>query len=266
MTAPRVIATDLDGTLLGPRGALTDRTRTALRAARAQGVALVAVTARPPRVFQEWTALAAALDTAICANGAMVYDPAGQAVTASRTLPAETAAMAAKALRTALPSLRFAVETGFEVVAETGYAKVDSVGDRRTFRDSLTEALAAAPQVVKLLAHVDGGEADLLLAAARGLDLAGVDLSHSGGAGLLEIGPAGVTKAGTLAAWCAGRGIGPEAVVAFGDAPNDVPMLAWAGRSFAVANAHPEAAAAATDRCGSNLDDGVAAAVEALLR
>lgn len=266
MTAPRVIATDLDGTLLNARGVLTDRTRAALHTARAQGTAVVAVTARPPRVFQEWTTLASTLDAAVCANGAMVYAPAEQAVTASRTLPAETAAMTAKALRTALPSLRFAVETGFEVVAETGYAKIDSVGDRREFRDSLAEALAAAPQVVKLLAHVDGGEADTLLEAARGLDLAGVTLSHSGGAGLLEIGPAGVSKAGTLASWCAARGIGPQAVVAFGDAPNDVPMLAWAGRSFAVANAHPEAAAAATGRCGSNLDDGVAEAIEALLR
>ena len=50
--------------------------------------------------------------------------------------------------------------------------------------------------------------------------------------------------------------------------PNDLPMLRWAGRSFAVANAHPDVLAAATDRTGSNDDDGVARvlldAVEAL--
>jgi Cof subfamily protein (haloacid dehalogenase superfamily) len=265
MSTLRVIATDLDGTLLGARGALSDRTLTALKTARSQGIAIAAVTARPPRVFDEWTALAAALDTAICANGAIVYAPAERTVTASRTLPAETAAMAAKRLRTALPSARFAVETGFTVIAETGYAKIDSAGDRREFRDSLDTALADAPQVVKLLAHVDGGEADALLAAARDLDLAGVTLWHSGGAGLLEIGPAGVSKAEALASWCRERDIGPEGVVAFGDAPNDVPMLAWAGRSFAVANAHPEAVAVATDRCGANLDDGVAIVIEGLL-
>lgn len=265
MDALRVIATDLDGTLLGPEGALSGRTLAALGAAREAGIAVVAVTARPPRVFAEWTALAGALEAAICANGAIVYDPAQGAIIASRTLPAETVALVAKTLRAALPHLRFGVESGFAVFAEPGYAKVDSAGDRRIYCDTFEAALAQAPQVVKLLAHVEGGEADLLLAAARGLDLAGVTLSHSGGEGLLELGPARVSKAEALASWCADRGVGPEGVVAFGDAPNDVPMLAWAGRSFAVANAHPEAVAAATGRCGSNVDDGVAAEIEDLL-
>ncbi|MGO2043291.1 MAG: HAD family hydrolase, partial [Cellulosimicrobium funkei] len=63
-------------------------------------------------------------------------------------------------------------------------------------------------------------------------------------------------------------GVAPRDVGAFGDRPNDLPMLRWAGRSFAVANAHPDVLAAATDRTGSNDDDGVARvlldAVEAL--
>ncbi len=46
--------------------------------------------------------------------------------------------------------------------------------------------------------------------------------------------------------------------VAFGDMPNDLPMLAWAGRSFAVANAHHEVLAAADEVIASNDDDGVA--------
>jgi Cof subfamily protein (haloacid dehalogenase superfamily) len=266
MPAPQVIATDLDGTLLGPGRLFTDRTRAALQAARERGVAVVAVTARPPRVFDEWTVLASALDAAICANGAMTYDPAERAVRAMRTLHPEAAALAAKTLRQALPRVRFAVETGFEVIAEADYRRVDSVGDRRRYCETLTEALAAAPQIVKLLVHDPEGHADAVLAAARALDLPGVALSHSGGNGLVEVSATGVDKASALADWCAGRGVGPEGVVAFGDAPNDVPMLAWAGRSFAVANAHPEAVAAASDRCGSNADDGVATVVEALLR
>jgi hypothetical protein len=54
-------------------------------------------------------------------------------------------------------------------------------------------------------------------------------------------------------------------VVAIGDMPNDVPMLQWAGRSFAVANAHAAARAAADDVVGSNDDDAVAALIESLL-
>jgi hydroxymethylpyrimidine pyrophosphatase-like HAD family hydrolase len=198
MSAPQVIATDLDGTLLGPGRVVTERTRSALRAARERGVAVVAVTARPQRVFDEWTDLASVLDAAICVNGAVTFAPATRTVIAMRAMQPETVALAAKSLLSALPSMRFAVETGGEVV--------------------------------------------------------------------LEISASGVSKAAALADWCASRGVGPEGVVAFGDAPNDVPMLAWAGRSFAVANAHPEAVAAATGRCGSNADDGVAAAVESLLR
>lgn len=266
MPAPQVIATDLDGTLLGPGGVLTDRTRSALQAARDRGIAVVAATARPPRVFDEWTALASVLDAAICGNGAMTYAPAERAVLAMRTLHPETAMLAAKSIRQALPRMQFAVETGFEVLAEAGYSWVDSVGDKRVFHDSFGEAVAAAPQIVKLLVRDPEDGSEELLAAARALDLPGVALTYSGGKGLLEAAAATVSKAAALADWCAAIGVGPDGVVAFGDAPNDAPMLAWAGRSFAVANAHPEAALAAKDRCGSNIDDGVAAVIESLLR
>lgn len=262
---PRVIATDLDGTLLAPGGVLTERSRLALQAARGHGIAVLAVTARPPRVFDEWPALAASVDAAICANGAVVYSPERREFEATRTLDAETAAAVAKTLRAALPGVRVAVETGFEVVAEPGYRKVDSVGDRRVFVETVDEVFTAATQIVKLLVHDADGGADAMLAAARAVALPGVHLSHSGGAGLLEITAADVSKAAALAAWCATHGVDAADVIAFGDMPNDVPMLQWAGRSFAVAGAHPEAAEAATDRCGSNADDGVAHVIEAML-
>nr|BFF27184.1 hypothetical protein GCM10025732_51490 [Glycomyces mayteni] len=82
---------------------------------------------------------------------------------------------------------------------------------------------------------------------------------------VLEYNADTVNKGDALAAWCAERGIGAEAVVAFGDMPNDVTMLAWAGRSYAMAGAPPEVAAAAGFAAASNTDDGVAQVVEALL-
>ena len=72
-------------------------------------------------------------------------------------------------------------------------------------------------------------------------------------------------KATTLARLCAERGIAAEEVVAFGDMPNDLPMLAWAGTAYAVANAHPDVLAAVDRRTASNDDDGVALVVESLL-
>ncbi|GAA2124114.1 HAD family hydrolase [Glycomyces algeriensis] len=265
MNPPRVIATDLDGTLLAPGRILTERSRLALHAARAQGIAVVAVTARPSRVFAEWPELAACLDAAICANGAIVYDPARRVIETAHTIEPETAAATAKILRSALPGTRIAVETGALVVAEPGYRKVDTVGDNRLFVDTFDEVFTAADSIVKLLVHDPDGRADAMLAAARAVVLPGVHLSHSGGEGLLEITAPDVSKSTALAAWCAARGIGPAEVTAFGDMPNDVPMLRWAGRSFAVAGAHPEAAAAATDRCGASDEDGVAEVIEGFL-
>jgi Cof subfamily protein (haloacid dehalogenase superfamily) len=261
----RAIATDLDGTLLAPGRVLTERSRLALQAARAAGIAVIAVTARPPRVFDEWPDLAASIDAAICSNGALVYSPTRREIETTRTLDPETAAAVAKTLRAALPGARVAVETGFTVVAEPGYRKVDTVGDERIFVGAFDEVFTAADPIVKLLVHDADGRADAMLAAARAVALPGVHLTHAGGEGLLEITAADASKATALAAWCAARGIGAAEVVAFGDMPNDVPMLRWAGRSFAVAGAHPEAAEAATERCGANDDDGVARAIEAIL-
>ncbi|GAA2136792.1 HAD family hydrolase [Glycomyces algeriensis] len=90
-------------------------------------------------------------------------------------------------------------------------------------------------------------------------------LWEAGSRDQIELGPDGVDKGSSLAAWCSSRGIDAEHVVAFGDAPTDVPMLAWAGRSWAVANAHSAATAAATDQCPANFDDGGDAVIEVLV-
>ena len=101
---------------------------------------------------------------------------------------------------------------------------------------------------------------------AEALPAVGVlgQLTYSTNRGVLELGPPGVDKASTLAAWCAARGIAAADVVAFGDMPNDIPMLRWAGRSWAVANAAQEAKDAATGITAGNDEDGVAQIVEEL--
>ena len=82
---------------------------------------------------------------------------------------------------------------------------------------------------------------------------------------LVEVSAAGVTKGFALRRVCEELGVSSEEVVAFGDMPNDAEMLAWAGRGVAVANAHPEALAAADQVTDSNDLDGVAVALERLL-
>jgi Cof subfamily protein (haloacid dehalogenase superfamily) len=265
MTAFKVIATDLDRTLLGPGGSITARSLVALAAARAHGLATVAVTARPQRAFEVWTWAADVFDAVICAGGTTVWDPATGAVTVEHTVDRAAVATAAARLRTALPRFRFAIETGHDIVTEPGYTKRDSVMDRQRTCTSLEDVFAADGPFLKLLAHVEGGHVDELVQAAVALDLEGVHLWEAGSRDQIELGPVGVDKGTSLAAWCRSRGIRAEHVVAFGDAPADLPMLAWAGRSYAVANAHPAVAAAATDQCAANADDGVAAVIEAVL-
>ena len=89
-------------------------------------------------------------------------------------------------------------------------------------------------------------------------------VTWSSDSALLEISAPGVTKASTLALVAADLGIRAEEVVAFGDMPNDLPMLAWAGTSYAVANAHPSVLAVADHIAPHHDDDGVAQALAAL--
>ena len=71
---PRLIASDLDGTLLGPDGEVSARTRASLDAARARGIEIVLVTGRPARWVRDLPEATGAHAIVVCANGAMLYD------------------------------------------------------------------------------------------------------------------------------------------------------------------------------------------------
>lgn len=260
---PRLIATDLDGTLLRPDGSVSDRTRRVLDRLSLAGIEIVFVTARPPRSVDHLADLAGAHGTVICANGAFVYDLARRTVIQSHGLrPAVIASLIAD-LRHAVPGIAFAVELSDGTLLEADYPSLhpdDLPPDVRYGTLANLERDAG-----KLLARprVDGGRD--FLGRVRNTVGNRALVTHSGSGDMAEIGPLGVTKATAVHDWCAAHGIGPEHVWAFGDMPNDVPLLLWAGRSFAVANAHHEARAAADDVCGSNLEDGVAAVLERML-
>ena len=131
---------------------------------------------------------------------------------------------------------------------------------------ALAELLADDPPVLKLLWRGPAFSADRMLAMARECLVGLASPVHSDPTGnMIEISALGVDKASGLAAVVAERGIDPADVVAFGDMPNDVPMLVWAGRSYAVADGHPEAVEAAGAVTGRCADDGVAQMIEQLL-
>jgi hydroxymethylpyrimidine pyrophosphatase-like HAD family hydrolase len=88
------------------------------------------------------------------------------------------------------------------------------------------------------------------------------ELTYSTNHGLVEVVPAGITKASGIQELITPRGIGIEQVVAFGDMPNDLPMLLQAGHGVAMGNAHPEVLAAAAEITTPNTDDGLARVLE----
>lgn len=263
VTFPRIVATDLDGTLLTSTGSVSPRTRQALRAARAAGAEIVFVTARAPRGVQEIAAQAEVTGTAICSNGAVVYDLATDEITASNPLDPQAARKVAEALALALPDVGLAVETGRNVLIEAAYTR--RIEHDVAFYREVDSVFGVDQPIVKLLALSPSRTADEMYAAVSDTigDLA--EVTYSGLEGLLEISAPGVTKAATLDRLCRERGVGAGDVVAFGDMPNDLAVLLYAGAGYAMANAHEMVLAAAEHRTLSNDEDGVAVVLEDLL-
>ncbi|GAA3079710.1 HAD family hydrolase [Streptomyces roseofulvus] len=265
MTRPRLVATDLDGTLLRKDGVISERTRRALQLAGDEGAEVVLITARPPRFVDVLTAAYGLSGTAVCSNGALVYDMGRRTVLTTRTLSAGSARRTADALAEAVPGIGFAVETGHKVMCAPGYGlRLPEDADAEFAVPSVEDLWTADIPIVKLLAWSARHDADTLLAAAEHAAGPVAQFTHSGGTGLLEVSAAGVTKAGTLSALCADRGIDASEVIAFGDMPNDLSILHWAGTGYAVANAHADVLSAVARHTASNEEDGVAAVLERL--
>jgi len=234
---PTVIATDLDGTLLRSDGTLDRRTQQALADVEACGGMLVLCTARPTRWMRPLAQATGHRGVAICVNGAVVWDLHRESVL--EEFPLEP-----------------------HVAREPGYWSRWPIPDG-TIVD-VVHALLAEPAVKLMLRH-ERLLADALLDTARAVAGHLAEFTHSNSAdGLLEISAAGVSKAAALASFCEEHGVGSEQVIAFGDMPNDLPMLQWAGHAVAVANAHPDVLAAADEVTASNDDAGVALVLERL--
>jgi Cof subfamily protein (haloacid dehalogenase superfamily) len=260
---PRLVASDIDGTLIRADHTLSPRTADLLARLTARGTPVVLVTGRPVRWLQMvYDQLAEPLP-AVCANGAVVYDPVRDEVLRADPLAPQHLAEVAERLRAEVPGIRFAVEImdSRQMRHETDYPlrwDVDPDGIRPV---ETPEELLSLP-AVKLLARAGEQDPDafvaLVAAAVAGL----AEATHSSSSGLVEISAAGVTKAAGLDWYCDRLGVAAADVLAFGDMPNDVPMLSWAGRGVAVANAHPAVLAVADEVTGTNSEDGVAAYLE----
>jgi HAD superfamily hydrolase (TIGR01484 family) len=257
---PLLVATDLDGTIVRSDGTISPRTVAAFARVEAAGALFTLVTGRPPRVMRGIAATFGHRGTAICSNGALEYDMRTEAVTARHLIQPEALVAAARALRAAVPGIGLAVERPDGRAADDVYQAVSWDMNQSIPRPG-ERALFGVP-AAKLLARHLGYSPDELLALAAPVLNGLVSVSHSNGKGLVEAAAVGVSKATAVAELAARCGISPAEVIAFGDMPNDLPLLTWAGVSCAVANAHPAVLAAATRVIGGHDEDGVAEYLE----
>jgi Cof subfamily protein (haloacid dehalogenase superfamily) len=272
---PRLIATDLDGTLLHDDKSVSERTVEALAAAEQAGVEVFFVTGRPARWMGVVSDHVHGHGLAICANGAAVVDlHRGRRVVQVRELAEHDARSVVHALREAAPGVTFAVERTGGFHYEPSYPPVHLDPSavvapvEKLLAESATDGSGkpfTTQPVLKLLAQHPTLDPDAFLSLARLSAGRYAEITRSSPTALLEVSGLGVSKASTLALCCAQRGISADEVVAFGDMPNDLEMLGWAGTSYAMANAHPDVLAATTHRTASNEEDGVAAVIERLL-
>ncbi|WP_230977179.1 HAD family hydrolase [Georgenia yuyongxinii] len=266
----RLAATDIDGTILPHGGTISARTRQALAACADAGTHVVLATGRPPRWVTPILEATGHRGTVIAANGAVVIDSARGMHTRHR-LTAATVHDVVHALRRRVKDVLFGVETPHEFRAEAGYraARGGNVGHLTPRSAAATpeapriEQLLDDEPIIKVVALSATLSPDELLAVGREAvgDLA-VPTHSSTGLALLELGPRDVSKASTLAAVASSLGVHRTEVIAFGDMPNDVEMLAWSGAGYAMEGGHPEAIAAAPHLAPPAAEDGVAQVLE----
>ncbi|WP_165984246.1 HAD family hydrolase [Streptomyces sp. YIM 98790] len=265
----RLIATDLDGTLLRSDGTVSPRTRKALAAAREAGAAHIVVTGRGV----SWTRHV--LDDlgydglAVCGQGGQVYHAGEHRLLTSVTLDRAVARRAVETLEAELGRLWIAAgrdglegdvvvdPAGFHVPAPDDTSPMKAIA----FRDRAE--LWAEPLLKLYLRHPSLSD-DELTAAAAGLVNGSVGIVMAG-PGTVELLPLGLTKATGLSVAARRLGMRGADAIAFGDMPNDLPMFAWAAHSVAMGNAHQEVLAAADETTADHNSDGIAVVLERLV-
>lgn len=263
---PKLIASDLDGTVVAHYGEISQRTINAFRAAHDLGIEIFFVTGRPPRWMPEIKE-AFGIGKAICGNGAMLYDLHNDKVIEEWLIPIENQLETVEKLRKAIPPVSFAVEAHRYFHREKKYVPRYDVGLDNIGVEEIEEVIAAP--ALKMLARCSDQEFtsdEMLEIAQRELDGI-VTVTHSNPHdSLIEISALGVSKGATLAKMASRLGIDAADCVSFGDNPNDFSMLEWCGRSYAMSDGHADGKLYAKSLAPAHTDDGVAQIIEELIK
>ncbi|MGW6686573.1 HAD family hydrolase [Streptomyces sp. NPDC054961] len=259
----KLVATDLDGTLLRGDDTVSERTREALVAATAAGAAHIVVTGRAVPWTRHILDDLGYKGIAVCGQGAQVYDAGAHRLLTSVTLDRKLAALALEKIEAEVGPLALAASrdgVDGEVLFGPGYQVHEGLPAiyLEDTADVWTEPLNKL-----YIQHPDLDE-DALVEVARQTvgNLVGIVMA---GPGIVEILPLGLSKATGLSLAARRLGVKAAETIAFGDMPNDIPMFGWAAHGVAMANAHAELKAVADEVTTSNEQDGIAVVLERLL-
>jgi hypothetical protein len=270
---PKLVASDLDGTLLDIHGEVSPRTRAALEACWDAGIPVVGVTGRGPRLLDSVRAALDGRGIAVLAQGGFVVDLERDEVLRTVGLPREQAQSVIERIEAVAGDLIVAVEDASEQSEASGPLRVQHGFDwpypEPAHLLPRHEVLPPGAVLKVFLRSSTLGQDELLARAKRVVDPVDAEVTHAG-LGFIEVLPPGITKATGLAIALERYGVGFGDVLVFGDMPNDLPMVGAVaeagGRAIAVANAHPDVRAATTGLTSGHDADGVARYLEAVLR
>lgn len=264
----RMIATDIDGTMLRSDGTLSPRVKRALAAAVEAGLHVVPATGRPVMISADVIDQAELDDFWVFANGAITRHIGRDELIRGFWMDHEVARDLLGLLRQRLPNCGFAIELEDTVAFEAGFERVvPRVPDVAPVDDlvgALDRSVAHWQKVQKILVYDLGRDIDDLFARVSAVVGQRAVPSYSGLA-FIELAAGLVTKATALDLLARDLSIEPSQVATFGDNHNDLPMLSWAGRSYAMGNATDDAKATADEVIGANDDDGLAVKIEELI-
>jgi Cof subfamily protein (haloacid dehalogenase superfamily) len=263
----RLVATDIDGTLIRYGGQASVRTLAALRAAEAEGVAVVLVTGRPPRTARVIAEALGIQGSTICANGALVVEMPEFRVLRDVRIEGALAVALVTDLTSAIPGIVFAWERGLQWGRDAGWPFVALGPVDRTLPGAITGPVDshAAQGLSKLICFVDGADPDVVVQQVSEVLAQRAEVSTATSPPLAEITAKGCDKRHALEWLCKRLEVERDEVLAIGDGPNDLPMLLWAGRGVAMGNAHSTVLDAVSERTHTHEEDGFAAVIESVL-
>ena len=262
---PKLVATDLDGTLVHSDDTVSPYTHEVLDRVRAAGIRVVGATGRGPRLSELTRNDVRAADFLVLAQGGWVLDGADPVPLRSERLCGATLARVLTDLEAAVGPLSVMVEA-LEHVDAPLWGDLDPVWRYPVIVEERARADCLTGDVIKAFARSVEHDVDTLLGVARRIVPESVASVTQAGLNFVEICPPNVDKGTGLAVVAQAVGVDPADVLVFGDMPNDLPMFAWAGWSrVAVANAHPSVLAVADEVTLTNDEDGVAVYLDRLL-